>query len=742
MLPQTRRLAVLLTLLSILAGGCRCITRSPDAAPDGAAALPDSVTGGVFRAYARYSYYTTEPKAEVICEIGLPEADLAGSILVAKGPTGRKLAATRDIRTRTLLPIPIARLTPGPWTVTVDWQRPDGTSLAQREAPLLKRPPKPGREWKIDRADKVILNNGKPFFPFGIMIRSRCTTNEANMIRDVAAAGFNSVARFGSTPLGQIGELLDMAASNGLYVVDFPDMWRYKAAEGEEPEPSWPPGEPWSHDAVARIQWDWRMKHVWLPGMKRIMNHPNLMANYLRDEPQSARLMAAAILRFYKAINELDGYHPSQVLYIPPIPEGDEFSNNCDILGIDPYWIPGGGKSATDNPLCVDRHTWQARQRADRDLKIAWITPCAEQYSVTRMRLFVESEQRVQTYLSLIQGAKGLLYFVYPFKHQSTYDTFVRLGREMKILGPACAAPDVRQTIRYTPVAFEPRKNVFPDVQVSLKKNPAGGYILLAANWKPYPVDVVYRISLLEESGAVSLLFDQTAAFKVGRRGFSDTLAAMDTRAYAIAGPSELSEPVEIEVSVTAHPERTDAFLTAKGLPDSGEPGKKNILRNSGFEACSIPGMPDYYRDMRTVGTGLGYRVGDPRGDCGWRVDTNRPFEGNHCLRLDVNRGATTFFLFGVSPKLDEPTPFVFSAWLRGDNAQNSTFMFYGPGTDGKRKPLTTEWQRFSQVVTLHPKVPWAGHYFGFYSGTTGTNTVWIDAMQMEKGTNLTDYAH
>jgi hypothetical protein len=41
-------------------------------------------------------------------------------------------------------------------------------------------------------------------------------------------------------------------------------------------------------------------------------------------------------------------------------------------------------------------------------------------------------------------------------------------------------------------------------------------------------------------------------------------------------------------------------------------PGNKNILRNSSCEEGSIPGIPDYYHDIRTEQNRIG---GDPRGD-------------------------------------------------------------------------------------------------------------------------------
>jgi len=292
--------------------------------------------------------------------------------------------------------------------------------------------------------------------------------------------------------------------------------------------------------------------------------------------------------------------------------------------------------------------------------------------------------------------------------------------------------------IAYSPVAFDPLNNGFPDVQVSLKRNPSGGYILLAANWKPYPVDVAYTVSLLGQSGNIRLLFDRNKTYKVEKGGFSDTIAAMDTRAYAITADIGATTPISICVNVKAHPEKTDPFYAAVALPDSGVPGKKNLIRNPGFEECSVPGMPDY-NSMFNIPSerNKGWRIGDSRGvDLDIAVDTNKPFEGKNCLRMNAGKGSS-FLRFYLDPMVEHPTQFVFSAWVRGNGTPGNKVQFFGPGTDGKKSyALTNEWQRIHQVITL-PAPPHDGSYYGFY---IRKGTVWIDAMQFEKGTEPTDY--
>jgi len=329
------------------------------------------------------------------------------------------------------------------------------------------------------------------------------------------------------------------------------------------------------------------------------------------------------------------------------------------------------------------------------------------------------------------------LYFVYPFKNQATYETFKRLGEEMKILGPACAEADVPQDLEYRPVAFDPLNNVFPDVQVCLKKNPSGGYILLAANQKPYPVEVSYQVSLLAKRRRVKHLFDKTKMCTVKEGNFSDGMQPMDTRAYAIPGPDRLPTPVKIVVQQVAHPEKTDRFYTRLAIPDTGVPGKKNILRNSSFEECSIPGVPDYYYDIRLTG----YRFGDPRGDCGFAVDQEHAYDGKQSLRFEVNKAQ--FLLFGVFPGEDRTVPYTFSAWVRGDGSEGTTIRFYGPVAKRQAYGVTDKWQRISAAVKLSPQMPRGGDLFGFTLRNRKSEKpryLWLDAIQFEKSDQATEY--
>jgi hypothetical protein len=187
---------------------------------------------------------------------------------------------------------------------------------------------------------------------------------------------------------------------------------------------------------------------------------------------------------------------------------------------------------------------------------------------------------------------------------------------------------------------------------------------------------------------------------------------------------------VSVSVDLVAHPEKTDTSLVAAAIPAGGVPGRRNILANPGFEKCSIPGMPDYYTDFRTAKTGLGYRLGDKRGDPLVGIETDKPYEGRNCLRTSQG-----FFLFGSGVRNTAPTRFVFSAYVRG--SKGGQVGFYGCADNKQFFPLTPEWQRIS--TTIQYPFKGEGDIFGFH--VRGTNSVWIDAMQFEKGEAPTPYA-
>ena len=692
----------------------------------------------LLRAYPRLSYFTSEKDAEIVCEFGLRPDGLKKLRLTAVNEAGDELArAAADGR----LAVPLKKLADGPNAVTVILGRADGREMARQTVSLVRREPNPGCEFKMDLAHKVLLDNGKPFFPFGIMFAVRGTGDVLEAaVKDVADAGFNTICRWSRVDIDDGGALLDAAARHGMKVVDTVYCYQNKAVTKEQLEPR--------PDMTRLEKMALTQDLVWLPGAMRQKHRPNLITWYLSDEPGISPENAALNLRLYQKVYEQDGYRPAQILQIPPVPEGEVFSENCDIFGIDPYWIPGAGTDGDiGSPHRVGFHTWYLRRKADRELKLVSITPCAERWSGINKRIILEKEQHVQTYLSLIHGSKGFLYFVYPFYHQGTHDAFRKLGAEMKRLGPACVTPEIDQTIAYSPVVWDPRNGHYPDVQVSLKREPSGGFLLLAANWKPYPVDARIAIPALGRLKKVAHAFDPQKTYAVDGGAFTDTLEPMGTRAYAIEarkleepGSGEPGRTVSIQVDLKKHPEQTDPLYAAVA---EGNPrrGVKNAFANSGFEQDSAPGMPDHFTFY-----GLGARrVGEASGVV---VTTNQPFEGEKCIRLVPNVMLNYTIKGALKP--DANVPAVFSVYARTDDEKGGKLGINAPdisgkwNADGQRSStniaLTTEWTRIVLPVTLPAAAPAWGWHFRASGRCAADQGIYLDAWQLELGTDATEY--
>lgn len=465
--------------------------------------------------------------------------------------------------------------------------------------------------------------------------------------------------------------------------------------------------------------------------MTNLKDSPQLLSWYGFDEPGLNQVESGRLL--YRKALEIDGYHPSMILYSSWIPAGEEFTDWCDILGTDPYWTPAG-KDVRGTINYMSKIASLTKERADADRKVTWLVPMAELWSGIRKRAILPKEQFCQTYLAMIHGAKGLIYFRWPFWHQQPLETFRALAREMKVLGPIAVTPDVPQAIEYRPGAFDPKKDEYPDVQVSLRQDPKGNYVFLAANSRCCPVDATFRLSILGKTGRVKRLFsDKSCA--VSKGGFSERLEPLATRAYLVGSRRPDSEPVSIIVETVARSDQADRLLAEPGFPDTGRPGKRNIVRNPGFEEASFPGWPDYM----IVDTN-GPRLGEPGVQADWGQDTANPFEGKACLRMKryglVSAGPVRSFYSVLSPQVQKATAFVLSAHMRADR-DSVKVRFVGTGFGEKEFALTTSWQRYFETGVI-PAGLSPYNCIGVAIPRRESATVWIDAMQLEVGTDPT----
>jgi len=306
-------------------------------------------------------------------------------------------------------------------------------------------------------------------------------------------------------------------------------------------------------------------------------------------------------------------------------------------------------------------------------------------------------------------------------------------------------------------VEWAPDKALYPSVQVTLRARPEGGYALVCANSKWYPVDATFQLRGLKiTAAAVGELFAPARQHAVQDGAFSDTFEPFGVRAYSIEGQvadggarqaadesrhnSAIHHPpstINISVTATDHPEQ--AAAEAPETPRSGRVGKKNLAANPSFEEMSLPELPDYYYAV------LGYhglppaRIGSQ--DARYGGVTNQPFHGRYCVRLAGRQGNSPAQVrFYLMPKIEQPAQYVLSIYARADRDGVKAGLGSLSLKDWKSKitAISTNWQRLAVSGKIPPGAD-GYHQFYFCAGTDDS-TVWFDAVQLEKGDMPTEF--
>jgi len=690
----------------------------------------------LMNAWMDRSYYTDETNAYAIVTLSLPESELAKLRLVAQDAGGARLGEIPALGLTNKLGVKLQGLPPGTHTLKVDLCQASNRVIASRSVVLTKRPPQPGLEWKTDRFRRLLLKDGKPFFPIGIVM-SFSPANEEKLeehVRELAADGFNTLylLTYRMTP-DLTRRLLNLCERYQLYYIDGLDNYtgfQFKPAEDVKPDSKLP--EP---ERVRQFMAAYSNKlAVVAEAVRRLKSSPRLLGYTNVDEPGEKmpfKPQWARALDLYNLAHTEDGYHPVFALYSSVIPEGDEWTAFADVLGTDPYWVPAG-PIHRGTPNYVSQITCQTDQRAAAEHKPNFIMPMSGIWSASHKRCLLPDEQICQTYLALIHGAKGIIYYNDHFMHQLIYDTFTNVTAQLRELGPMVVDDAVPQTVVYNPGVVDPERHMFPDVQAAVFRKSAAERLLLAANGKPYPVAVSIAVDGLRDDQRVKRLFsDQT--YPVSQSRFEDRLEPFAVRAYYYPAPAAgIEQPAAIRLTLKADP--SQARTEAPAYPRTGRPDKKNLAANPSFEEATYPGWPDYY-----IFYGLTRRIGQP--DATVALVTNQPYHGKYCLQMaSVKPGPRSYpsIRFYLAPQPTQPCDYVLSAYLRAD--RDGVQVGIGQVWNiwkSKIVTLTKDWKRYSISGMLSPGLD---EYTTWYLWVPSEGVVWMDAIQMEKGVEPTTF--
>ncbi len=701
--------------------------------------------------YPEKNYYTSETSAVAVCDLAMPSSELDGCYLVAKSGAVT-LGTNYTPENGTDLTYTVSSLSNGENTITIELRTDSGDLVFTKDMGMVKKSSNVWGEVKVDQRNCSVMVDNNAFFPVGIYM-SGIPASDDDSFDEVSEAGFNTVIQWrayqdpsdATDYLEAAADATSTANPDGLMVVNRHSSYstvllsKYKLTT---PQDFWD-----IYKGLGTTPFDVDQSARMLQAVYLAKQEDNLLAYYTFDEPSDAQIPAGQ--NIYSETNSEDGYHPTFALYSIRIHSGDEFTNWSDILGVDPYWYPPSDFDDLRSSVnWVAKYTALAANRAKQDLKACWIAPVAEFWSRSYKRSVLPAEQECQTYLALINGAKGIFYFRYPIHHKTSWSTLSDLAGELNDLAPSILTQDLDQTISYyensTEAFSDPADNDFTDIQVKLLKAPAGenyDYVLLAANIKHYSVDVDYKISLLGASGTVSRLFD-ASTYMVSNGVFSDTLTAFATRAYTFTSSS--TDPITIEVDMDP------GTATAEtSYPVTGRENCTNLMQNPSLEDTSLTNWPDYcmpyYASPRinTANQGWGL-ISTPdltglkdeiENDGGDPLDDGDP--GNTCLKItNVSALGYNGFTFRLAPYHTDSNgkDYTFSLYIKADDTDyevrlgstNGSYITLDP-------PPTTSWERYSFTVNLPAGL---SEYHKFYLQLRSGDTIWVDAIQVEQASS------
>jgi hypothetical protein len=463
--------------------------------------------------------------------------------------------------------------------------------------------------------------------------------------------------------------------------------------------------------------------------VEELRQYPNVIGYFFYDEPPLSEFdMNIQGKKLYHLIKAADGYRTAWIVYTS-IPAGAGATDWMDCLGTDPYWAP-----PVNNPGRIDRYnvnfvshiTAYTKQRADNANRVCWSIPMIENWSMTYKRLLTPEEFRCQSYLALIHGAKGLIYFVYPAGTTQAMESLLRVSREVKALTPWLLTRDIPQT---------PTGIAVP-VQYSIRVNEHGEYLALAANSRPWPVRFVMGLpqAMLADKDAVREFFGGESV-KVENGAFADDLPPFAAKVYALGKSKNDAALMEIKVDLQVT-ELKDGWEPEIVHTTDGRPGKRNILPNPSFEEASIPGVPDYY----FCGRKDPYPAwGSPESP--WTLDDQEACHGKRSLRIHVDKllPERNFFYVAqfIAPKHRTAVKYMFSVYMRADRDDTPVIFAY-KGVSYRTFKVGREWKRYNCLITVPPNAPF--YTFWLLRPTSENSTIWVDAAQMEIGENMTEF--
>lgn len=353
--------------------------------------------------------------------------------------------------------------------------------------------------------DGYMILDGKTFFAMGIYsLRSLDKNANDDFMKDAKQAGFNSTVLY-DDDWKNLKPLLDRCQRNGIKAFVYPTV-PFSVRKGEV-----------TPDDVRR---DLDLKR----------NHPAIIGWYIVDEPEGIGLAPVAPVRdLYQIIKEHDLDHPC-TLVIMSDGAAKDYREATDIMWTDPYPVP-------KLPVTLVSETVAGSVRNIEKDKPLWCVPQAFDWNVwNEGKLIGEHrptavEERCMTYLALVNGAKGIIYWPYVSSKYNIYDypehwmAIKKIASEVRDLTPTLITPTISGKLSVAP------KN---DAIQTMVKKVNGQWNVMTVNSSTNPCDANFTLPGVADGAKVEVLFEGRS-ISVENGGWKDSFKPMEVHVYRVS---------------------------------------------------------------------------------------------------------------------------------------------------------------------------------------------------------------
>ncbi len=319
------------------------------------------------------------------------------------------------------LMLPIEKLKPGSYLIEVAiYRKSDNVLIKTNWHDLRKMGPKDKMPSVYVGRNLAIYADGKPFFPVGwFTLNDPQSVGEIDAIADM---GFNCIMNYGINQFHDGGSIraismfLEKAEKKGVKIIySLKDMF-----DGYKRIPK-------------KVGYFVGEEDMFRGSISLFKDSPAILAWYTSDERPVSWL--DRLKKHYDWAKELDPNHPVWICQNRPGEIG-EYAGVTDIMGVDPYPVP-------DNPVTDVSQALQTVRKAVKNVfpTIAVIQTHAKFQYGGKGRAPTAAEIRVMTYLALVEGAKGIIYYSYfdffrTPRAREKLPALKQLAREIRTLSP------------------------------------------------------------------------------------------------------------------------------------------------------------------------------------------------------------------------------------------------------------------------------------------------------------------